>query len=214
MHVTPPESSPEQPQHYAPPTPPPGYGPPYAPQPWPYQGPPAVADPSVKRTNRRNWIILGAVGLAALVVLIVTVAMTATPTRQATGGSTYKPIYDNNGAAPVAPVTTGPTYANPTDADFKLTPKITQKQCFGSAGCNVTFTVDLSYVGKGAKPNSTWDITYDAVGTEDALTDTITVHVDGTGMPGTYDSHEELVQTKKTSDAITLRITAIAPGNG
>jgi hypothetical protein len=210
MHVTPPESSPEQPQHYAPPTPPPGYGPPFSPQPWPYRGPPAVADPSVKRTNRRNWIILGAVGLAALVVLIVTVAMAATPSRQATGGSTYKPIYDN-GAAPVAPATAGPSYPNPVAADIQLTPKVTQKQCFGSAGCNVTFTVDLAYVGKGAKPNSTWDITYDAVGPEDVLTDTIKLRFDATGTHGTYDSTEQVVSTKRSSDAITLKITAISP---
>lgn len=54
-------------------SPAPGYGPPYAHQPWPYQGPPAVAG-HVKRTKRRrNWIIAA----AAIIVTAIAVAVTA-----------------------------------------------------------------------------------------------------------------------------------------
>lgn len=176
---------------------------------------PPPAPPKKSRLGLILALVVAGVVVVAGIAVAATVALTSAD-KPAADNSTYKPIYGNsdNGAAPAAPVTTGPTYPNPVAADFQITPKITQKQCFGSAGCNVTFTVALTYVGKGVKPLSTWDITYDAVGTEDALTDTITVHVDGTGMPGTYDSHEEIVETKKSSDVITLRITAIAPGNG
>jgi hypothetical protein len=159
-------------------------------------------------------VIVGVVVVAGIAVA-ATVAVTGSG-KPAVGSSTYKPIYGNpgNGGAPAAPVTTGPTYANPTAADFQITPKITQKQCFGSAGCNVTFTVDLAYVGKGAKPYSTWDITFDALVTKDAVTDTIKLHFDATGSHGTYDSTEEMVQTEKSSDPVPLRITNISPGIG
>jgi hypothetical protein len=55
VHVTSPESSPQPP--YFPPPPPSGYG--TAP----------AAGAAVQRTNRRNWIILGAVSLVALIAL-------------------------------------------------------------------------------------------------------------------------------------------------
>jgi hypothetical protein len=79
MHVTPPESSPEQPQHYAPPTPPPGYGSPYAQQPWPYQGPPAVVGEAGSETPKRSrrGLIIVVVGLvlAAVVGGVLTVVV-------------------------------------------------------------------------------------------------------------------------------------------
>ncbi len=176
--------------------------------------PPPLEPPKKSRLGLIIVLIVAGVVVVAGVAVAATVAVIAGG-KPAASSSTYKPIYDNganNGAAPVAPTTTGPTYADPLVADFQMAPKITQKQCFGSAGCNVSFTVDLTYVGKGAKPNSTWDITFDAVGTEDALTDTISLHFDGTGIHGTYDSTEENAQTKHSSDALTLKITSISLG--
>jgi hypothetical protein len=115
-----PEPSPQQP--FSPSPPPPGYGPPYSPQPWPYQGPPAVANPSVKRTNRRNWIILGAVGLVALVVLTVTLATASTPTRKLTAlpaATSAAPIYGNDWTphkySPAEPTTKAPIPAKPAE---------------------------------------------------------------------------------------------------
>ena len=44
-----------------------------------------------------------------------------------------------------------PTYADATELpapeDFEISVRVTEKQCFGSAGCNVSFTIDPTYVG-------------------------------------------------------------------
>lgn len=89
MSVTSPQSpqhTPEQPISYMPgATPPvspaPGYGPPFAYQPWPYQGPPTVAGHAAKRRNRRALIAtLAAVFvLAGVVMTALSLAGAATP---------------------------------------------------------------------------------------------------------------------------------------
>lgn len=54
-------------------SPAPGYGPPYAPQPWPYQGPPAVAAPA--KRSRRGLIVASALVLVAVVGAVLTLVI-------------------------------------------------------------------------------------------------------------------------------------------
>jgi hypothetical protein len=109
VHVTSPESSP-QPPHFSPP-PPSGYG--TAP----------AAGPAVQRTNRRNWIILEAVSLVALIALTVTLATTSTPSRKLTAlpaATTAGPIYGNDWTphkySPADPTTKTPIPAKPAES--------------------------------------------------------------------------------------------------
>lgn len=55
----------------------------------------------------------------------------------------------------------------PTPDDFELDVKILERQCFGSAGCNVTYRVELGYGGPTLDPDTTYDITYEVRGVED-----------------------------------------------
>ncbi|MGW8951340.1 hypothetical protein [Streptomyces sp. NPDC055709] len=56
----------------------------------------------------------------------------------------------------------------PTNEEFTITLKTTQKQCFGSAGCNVTVEPELTYNGLvPANPDKTYSITYEVRGGED-----------------------------------------------
>lgn len=124
-----PQHTPEPPTFYmpgatAPVNPPaPDYGPPFAAQPWPYQGPPAAAGKSVKRTNRRNWIILAAFGVVAFVLLAVVLAATP-PQRQltkitaapATSAPVIAPTTNKPADAPKAAPTTKAPAPNPTTA--------------------------------------------------------------------------------------------------
>lgn len=51
-----------------------------------------------------------------------------------------------------------------TPDDFAVKLTVTQKQCYGSAGCNVTMRVDPSFTGISA--DGSWDVTYEISGDE------------------------------------------------
>ncbi|MEV5124335.1 hypothetical protein AB0K49_16330 [Streptomyces decoyicus] len=56
---------------------------------------------------------------------------------------------------------------SPTFKDFVLSMKTTKKQCFGSAGCNITVEPNLSYVSATSlDPEKTLSITYEIHGDE------------------------------------------------
>jgi len=102
------------------------------------------------------------------------------------------------------------TYSNPAAKDFELNIKTTKKECFDSAGCLITFEVELNYLSSGAEPGTSWDITYDITGAKDPYTNTLTTTFDPDGLHGTY-AHEtdEMVQTKSSSVKLAASITAV-----
>jgi hypothetical protein len=59
-------------------------------------------------------------------------------------------------------------------------PKILEKQCFGSAGCNITFRVQVDYVGPAALDSGTrYEVTYEVRGVEDGpQVNTLTIQDD------------------------------------
>jgi hypothetical protein len=68
---------------------------------------------------------------------------------------------------------------NPAPADFVLTVVTTEQSCFGSAGCNVTYQIDVTY--KGPRPldgSDTWVLIYEVRGGEDLKVGNITVKGD------------------------------------
>lgn len=76
-----------------------------------------------------------------------------TSTAQDSGEASGEPAV--SGGAAVAP------------RNFKLGLRTRSKQCFGSAGCNVTVQVAPSYVGSQDVSSGSWEITYEIRGGED-----------------------------------------------
>ena len=112
---------------------------------------------------------------------------------------------DPTPAQPVAPA--GPIAAEPEPPaikDFKLTPKITDKECFGSAGCNVTFRVDVAYDGLPPDDSTTWLLVYEIGGVEDGP-QVGSIELTGMDLSGT----EESVSTTSSKKKITLKLTSI-----
>lgn len=63
-----------------------------------------------------------------------------------------------------------PAKYTPTAADWELDVVVTEQQCFGSAGCNVTLRLELIYLSTlESDDTATYELVYDVVGTEDAL---------------------------------------------
>ncbi|WP_406070357.1 hypothetical protein [Micromonospora sp. NBC_01638] len=112
-------------------------------------------------------------------------------------------------AAPTtAPATTAPpapVYDAPTKGDFKLNVKTLRKKCFGSAGCNITYRIDVTYTGDGLDPSSTYEVTYEVKGAEDPIINTFEVTGDSASV-----RQEETASTKRSGDKLTAVATDVS----
>lgn len=160
-----------------------------------------------KKSRRRLWLILAAAG-ALVIVIAVTVAITlamqsGTKTRPAA-----QTAWDREQAQldPTPETTTEAPAATPTPtvSDFTLKPKITSKECFGSAGCLLTLKVNAEYSGPVLSEDDTWQITYEIRGIEDGPL------IGSFEMSGTqYQVQEENVDTKSTKSKVTIKVTSV-----
>jgi hypothetical protein len=166
--------------------------------------PPAPQNPPRKqRSGAFKAGFLGCFGvLAAVVVVIIVIAViAASGDKQATG--TQATITSQPAAEPAA---TEPPANAPTPKDFTLTVKILSKQCFGSAGCNITFRVELSSNGVSPDPDKTYEVTYEVRGVEDGpQINTLTIE------GGKYRAdEEEFASTKSAATKLKAVITDVA----
>lgn len=171
---------------------------------WPPQVPPTTPPP--RRPKR--WILAAVAGLAVAiaaggVALGVTRFHGGQPAAtQASPTPTWSSVFGPTTNAAAQP----PAYT-PTADDFKLTIKVLEKQCFGSAGCNITFRIELAYSGRPLSPSRTYEITYRVDGTDEAeYVNTLTV----TGEQ--YRTQDrETVSTKSSKSVLTVVVTAVNP---
>jgi hypothetical protein len=185
---------------------------PQPPQPPPYQpGPPHTVwtppppVPPKRRTGRIVlFVVLGLGGLfcafIGLGALVGDDPKTAAETAaDAAAGAAGAP------AAEADPTETTPApITTPALASLRLEPQIIDKQCFGSAGCNVEFEVDVA-AGPVVPEGSIWRVTYEVTGVEDGpLVGTFEL-TDG----GRYDRVSESVQTTSSKAKIKVKATRI-----
>lgn len=181
-------------------TPPPGFPPPVPPLP-----------PAPPRKSRTNLIIIGSA--AAVIAAIVTTGIVVV---QATGDDS-KPaaaatpsLYGSDGtvdAAEEPTPTPEPTYAALAPTDFTMTLRTTERQCFGSAGCNVTVEPVLSYVGawNGVDPDAVYSITYEIRGDESGAVIETAELSDETTLNYT----PTLISTASASKKVSVKITDV-----
>lgn len=162
-----------------------------------------------KKSHKAAWIIGSAVALVVLLCIgAVSLIASAgdTPRRANTPGlskaKTAAPV--EPGVQPATTEPTTPAASLLTKSDVKLTLKVTSKDCFGSAGCNVDVQVkasaDYSKLG-----NNSWDVTYSIKGDEDGPTiGTLTLDPDGT-----YNVREESLSTKSSGTKISVTVTEV-----
>lgn len=163
----------------------------------------------VKRPTTRAWTIGaialivalcgGGIGLAALTgdekpVAGVSSTAASSPTRAAPAA-----------AAPTPATPAIATYDTPTTDDFKLKVKILRKKCFGSAGCNITYRIDVTYTGMGLDPTKTYEVTYDVKGAEDPIVNTLEVTGDTASV-----QQEEMASTRRSTDKLTAVVTSVS----
>lgn len=98
-----------------------------------------------------------------------------------------------------------PSASGPKKSDFKLKVKVTDKECFGSAGCLVDVKLKLEYSGDSSRlPEGTIDLTYKVTGDEDGpVIGTIELET----PDGNYSAPEESLTTRSSSTKIRAKIT-------
>lgn len=163
--------------------------------------PPSPSEP--KSFFAKWWLLI----IIAVVVLLGVIASFAAGGNDATTEPTSSPSTGVETAAPAytpPPRPAEPVYREPTVDDFIVEIYETEKQCFGSAGCNVTFTVDLTNLtGVPLDPAKTYELRYEVLGAEDPLLSTLDI----TGE--NYSSYEEYVSTASESAELTVNLLDI-----
>lgn len=172
------------------------------PQPYP---PP---NPGVQPPKNRHVLRWTLVGVAVLAVAIGVGAATSSPSKH----TATKPAHvaaTSSAPATVQPPIIEPAtpYVVPTKADFEVTLKILTKDCFGTAGCNVTYRPILAQHQPAGSfdPSITYDVTYTVRGGDDgAQTDTLYVTGDVHEAP-----NDGMAQTGSAGAKLTAVVTAV-----
>lgn len=138
-------------------------------------------------TRRRNWplvLVLVALVAAAFGLGVVVGAETGgddDPGIGETAGTGVGPgAHQTEPADPVVDEPTPepepePVGYEPAADDFTLNIVELEKSCFGSAGCNVTYRIEVGYDGEPLDPDVTYEVTYEIEGGDDIKINTLTV---------------------------------------
>lgn len=145
-------------------------------------------------------LVIGLTGAAIVILVLAGVLLTNTlkPTAKAQPSPSL--------VWPVSSTRPKPNYYQPEVADFELRVKILEKSCFGSAGCLISYRVELEYNGDGTfDPAVTYEITYEVKGGTDQQINTI--DLTGTSY-GTEKSRS--IRTKSSKDELTAVVVSIS----
>lgn len=106
--------------------------------------------------------------------------------------------------APPPPAAADPEPYLPSPDEFKLAIKVTEKECFGSAGCLIDYHVELTYDGIQPDAGHEYLVTYEVRGVKDGpQINSITV------SDGKYSYEDESAQIPSTSTKLTVKVTDV-----
>lgn len=125
------------------------------------------------------------------------------PSKKSASGA---PVSASSKAPAAAPLPTKKAVV-PTASQFKMSVKILSKECFGSAGCNVTFRlVKLEYSGEPLPADKTYEISYEIKGLQDPMQGTFEMQGDLSYSV----EKEQMGQTASSKSKLTVKITDVA----
>lgn len=173
--------------------------------------PPAAPPPAPKKP-RTNAIIIG-----AAVAIIAAIIGTGVVVVQAQDDDS-KPAASTNSSTPAEDVVepaveeaeeseADPTFPPLSADDFTMTLRTTDRQCFGSAGCNVTVEPKLEFTGSlmDVDPDAVYEITYEIRGGDSGPVIETGELMDKTTLNYTPTS----ISTPSASTKITVEVTDV-----
>lgn len=173
-----------------------------------YPDPPSYAPMPTPRPPGRRLarIVLAILGGAAAVGIGVGIGAAGdTPTPKAAASSSAS--VSSLPAVDVEEPTEDPTFAELGVDDFEMELRTTSKQCFGSAGCNLTVAPELTYLGltEDIDPDATYQITYEITGGDSGpVTETLSL----TGGED-YTAWPEVISTVSSGTKLSVEITDV-----
>ncbi|MGK9463939.1 hypothetical protein ACSLFT_28495 [Streptomyces sp. G6] len=179
--------------------------------------PPPMPDfppPPAPKKNRTNQIIIGAaVAVIAAIIGTGVVVVQATNDDSKPDATASSPASAEDAPAPAVEEETEPepAYATLTADSFKMTLRTTERQCFGSAGCNVTVEPELEYLGiETVDPDAVYGITYEIRGDESGTVIETAELSNGTSLNYTPTS----ISVPSTNTKVSVEITDVIEQGG
>jgi hypothetical protein len=176
----------------------------------PYEPPPPQPPlPSAPRNTARGLLVALFVVGAFVVGVAVGIAVDGADPDSATAA----PSEAADETTPPAPMSTPkpepepePAYYEPTPEDYLLTIKVLEQSCFGSAGCNVRFRIEVTslYIDE-VDPTATYELTYEIQGGEDTRINTLEI----TGDRYSVDE-QEMVSTPSEDTELVAVVTEVS----
>ena len=151
--------------------------------------------PAAERSTTVNMrIILSAIAIAAICTACTPQATTGTHSRSAQSWG--------------LPSSSTPTVVAdpPTAADFIISVIVTKQKCYGSAGCNVTYTLNPRYIGTKELPAKT-TVIYKITGGDQDQVGNFTIDKDGMA---TFD-RETMISAPDGANLQAV-VTSVLPG--
>ncbi|MDH6216970.1 hypothetical protein [Streptomyces pseudovenezuelae] len=180
------------------------------PPPMPDFPPPAPEPPAPKKSRTHLIVIASAAAVIAAVIGtgIVVVQSGDDDSKSAAAGSTSSAPDDDTVTAAAEEPDPSPVYDEVDADDFTIELRTTARQCFGSAGCNVTVEPDLTYLGdsQDIDPDAAYRITYEIHGDESGPVIETAELSDRTSLNYT----PSLISTASAGTNVSVEITAIA----
>lgn len=143
-------------------------------------------------------IALGIVGAAIALVFVVGngTQVSGKPVASTSTAATSTKEEAEGVDAPVAGYVPAPT-------DFALEMVVLREACFGSAGCNVTFTIKVNYLAvRLPDASKTFTVIYDVTGATQPFTDSFTINGTQVSMRS-----EQFIQTDSPNAALVATVT-------
>ena len=177
------------------------YGQPTQPQPGGYQHHAYPPPPLPPRRGPLFWLLV--VG-GILTVLVVIGSLASNSTRQADNSPLQAaPATSAASAAPAVEEAVPEATPTPAPSDFALRVKTLRKACFGSAGCNVTYSIRVTLAA--ALPDDvSYLVTYRVTGGDDPAVNTFEI----TGDRVTY-TEEERIGTPSSRSVLRAKVTDV-----
>jgi hypothetical protein len=171
----------------------------------PYGAPPPAPR---KRKGPLFWLaVVGApiLGLTVMASCVASLASNAPP--PSSGAPAVERSQADGPAETVADEPTEaaePTPYTPVASDFKITVKVLSKQCFGSAGCSLTYRIKPAYSGPSLSEDTTYTVTYRVTGGESPQVNNFELTGDEASFPS-----EEFISTKSSSSTLKAKVTEV-----
>jgi hypothetical protein len=167
--------------------------------------------PTLPPAKRPGWVVPVIAGL--VVLLIATAAVAVYGWTRPLAPASGSPATTTRTTTPATAVVTTPpkpVYTPPSAADFALTVKVLKKTCFGSAGCNINYNIEVMYTGKPTEPGQTWDVTYEITGGDDPQINTFQFTSTSSTEYNVLVPREEHIQTPSSDSVLTATVTAVS----